>query len=64
MEVGGSPMMGEEAKSAEDKNGVQGSVQQSRLSSHFALQCCNLPQLLTTQLNLQFHLNLHFNLQF
>ena len=58
MEVGGSPMMGEEAKSAEDKNGVQGSVQQSRLSSHIVFQCCNLPQLLTTQKTVPFYLNL------
>ena len=64
MEVGGSPMMGEEAKSAEDKNGVQESVQHSRLSSHFVFQCHNSLQMFTTQLNLQFHLNLHFNLQF
>ena len=31
------------------KTVIQGSVQQSRLSSQFAFQCCNLPQLLNTQ---------------
>ena len=40
---------------------LQGSVQQSCLSSQFAFQCCNLPQLLKS---VPFHLNLHFNLQF
>ena len=43
---------------------IQGSVQQSRLSSQFASQCCNLQQLLSTPKSLPFHLNLHFNLQF
>ena len=31
------------------KTVIQGSVQQSRLSSQFVFQCCNLPQLLNTQ---------------
>ena len=44
--------------------GHQESVQQSRLSSQFAFQCRNLPQLLNTQKNVQFHLNLHFKLKF
>ena len=39
-----------------------GWVQQSPLSSQFAFQCSNLPQLLNTQKNVQFLLNLHFNL--
>ena len=43
---------------------VQGSVQQSRLSSQFVFQCWNLPQLLNTQKNVQFHLILHINVQF
>ena len=43
---------------------AMGSVQQSRLSSQFEFHCCNFPQLLDTQKNVQFHLNLHFNLQF
>ena len=43
---------------------VQGSVQQSCLSSQFVFQCCNLSQLLNTQRNVEFHLNLHFNLPF
>ena len=38
-----------------------GSVQP--LSSQFAFQCCNLPQLLNTQKNLPFHLSLHINLE-
>ena len=42
----------------------QGSVQQSRLPSQFAFQCCNLPQPLNTQKNVPFHINLHFNLPF
>ena len=42
----------------------QGSVQQSRLSSQFAFQCRNLPQLSNTQKYVQFHLNLHFKLKF
>ena len=41
-----------------------GSVQQSRLSSQFSFQCCNLPQLLNTLKNVPCHLNLHINLQF
>ena len=43
---------------------LQGSVHQSRLSSRFAFQCWNLPQLLSTRKNVQFHLNLCFNLSF
>ena len=43
---------------------LQGSVQQSPLSSQFAFRCCNLPQLLNTQKNVPFHLNLHLNPQF
>ena len=39
---------------------LQVSVQQSRLSSQFVFQCCNL---LNIQKNLPFHLNLNFNLQ-
>ena len=31
------------------KTVIQGSVQQSRLSSQFVFRCCNLPQLLNTQ---------------
>ena len=42
----------------------QESVQQSRLSSQFAYQCCNLPQLSNTPKNVPFHLNLHCNLNF
>ena len=42
----------------------QGSVQQSRLSSQFVFQCCNLPQLMNFQKNVPFHVNLNFNLQF
>ena len=33
---------------------AQGSVQQSRLSSQFALHCCNLRQLLDTQKSVHF----------
>ena len=43
---------------------LQGSVQQSRLSSQFAFQRCHLPQLLSVKKNVPFHLNSHFNLQF
>ena len=41
-----------------------GSVQQSRLSSQFPFQGCNLLQLLNTLKNVEFHLNWHFNLHF
>ena len=40
-----------------------GSVQQSHLSSQFAFQYRNLPQLLNTQKNVTFHLNLPINIQ-
>ena len=55
-----------ERKRRLDRNKItdQGSVQQSRLSSQFALQCCNLLHLLNTKKNIPFHLNLNFNLQF
>ena len=43
---------------------LQGSVQQSRLSSQYVFQCCNLPQLLNAQKNVPFGLKLYFNLQF
>ena len=44
----------------------QGSVHQSHLSYQSAFQFCHLPQLLSTQKNIQFHLNLHLrvNVQF
>ena len=42
----------------------QGSVQQSCLPSQLAFQSCNVPQLLNTKKNVQFHINLYFNLQF
>ena len=45
-------------------NGGKASVQQCHLSSNFAIQCCNLPQLLYTRKNVSFHLNLHLNIQF
>ena len=41
---------------------AQGSVQQSRLSSQFVFQCCNLP--LRKMHCFMFHLNLHFILNF
>ena len=43
---------------------LQGSVQQSRLSSQFEFQCFNFPQQLNTRKNVSFHLNLNVNLQF
>ena len=41
----------------------QGRVQQSRLSSQFALQFSTLPQLSNTNKNVPFHINFHFSLQ-
>ena len=41
-----------------------GSVQQPYLSSQFAFQCRNLPQLLSTQKDVAYLLNLPINLQF
>ena len=48
--------------SDEMRDAVQGSLPQSRLSSHFAFQCCNLPQLLNTQK--LYHFTSICNLQF
>ena len=39
-------------------------VQQSRLSSQFAFQCCDLPQLLNTEKNVPFSLNLQLIFKF